>query len=217
MVNYRYLGYGVTNDNGVAQLTHDANGDLISNGGGYVGTGAGELDVIASLDNPITSGSVVSDTYQVIDALLRDGGTDSDKNNSMWNNTTYFTRNTNDTTVQYTNSGSGAVEVCRFNNKEDIPMIVELTITENSYFQIRLATYDSNNVARLYGYLALENGETGRLQIIIEPDLVTYKLNGETIGSEPTQATSVNYYFVFRCNGGKTMNFKFKDLCAYPI
>ena len=135
----------------------------------------------------------------------------------MWNNTTYFTRNSDGTSVQYTNSGTGAVEVCRFNSKQDIPMIVELTITENTYTQFRIATYDSNNVATLYGVLKLENGETGRLQIIITSDLVTYNLDGEEIKTETPQATSSNYYFVIRCDGGKSENFKFKDLCAYTI
>ena len=158
-----------------------------------------------------------SETYGLIDATLRDGGTDSDKNNSMWNNTTYFTRNSDGTSVQYTNSGTGAVDVCRFSNKQDIPMIVELTITENTYAQFRIATYDSNNVATLYSVLKLENGETGRLQIIITPNLITYNLNGEEIKTETPQTTSSKYYFVIRCDVGKSENFKFKDLCAYTI
>ena len=49
MVNYRYLGYGITNEQGIAHLDHDANGDPITHS--YTGTGAGELDIIASLDD----------------------------------------------------------------------------------------------------------------------------------------------------------------------
>ena len=59
MVNYIYLGYGVTDSNGVAKLDHDANGDPISHS--YTGTGAGEIDIVASLDNPIGEGSIQSE------------------------------------------------------------------------------------------------------------------------------------------------------------
>lgn len=67
MVSYRYLGSALTNANGVA--TFD-----------YQGTGAGEIDVIASLDKPITDGSIVSETYGVIDAIQKnDITTNSDE------------------------------------------------------------------------------------------------------------------------------------------
>lgn len=66
MVNYRYVGRGVTNEYGVATLQYDANNQPVN---GYVGVGAGELDFIASLDNPIQSGSFVSKTFVVYDTL----------------------------------------------------------------------------------------------------------------------------------------------------
>ena len=94
MVAYRYLGSALTNANGVA--TFD-----------YQGTGAGEIDVIASLDNPITDGSIVSETLSVMDTLLYDTGTDP--NHNIWTgDTSALTRNseysrleeqTTDTTV----------------------------------------------------------------------------------------------------------------------
>ena len=59
MVSYRYLGSALTNANGVA--TFD-----------YQGTGVGEVDVIASTDNPITSSSIVSGTLPVLDCIFYD-------------------------------------------------------------------------------------------------------------------------------------------------
>lgn len=77
MTSYRYLGYGVTDSNGVAHLDHDPSGNPIN---GYIGTGAGEIDVIASTDNPISSSSIVSGTLNVWDTLFYDnGGTSVDK------------------------------------------------------------------------------------------------------------------------------------------
>ena len=83
MVNeiYRYLGYGVTNENGVAKLDHDENGDEIEHS--YTGVGAGEVDVIASLDNPIDEGSLVSETYSIFDCIKYDGGT-INNHNDIW-------------------------------------------------------------------------------------------------------------------------------------
>ena len=66
MTSYRYLGYGRTDANGVAHLKKNASGQDVN---GYVGTGAGEVDVIASLDNPISQGSIVSEPYNVFDAI----------------------------------------------------------------------------------------------------------------------------------------------------
>ena len=67
MATYRYLGYGITNEQGIAKLDHDANNDPIDHS--YTGTGAGELDIIASLDNDIdiSDSSIQSETYEVTD------------------------------------------------------------------------------------------------------------------------------------------------------
>ena len=71
MTSYRYLGYGVTDSNGVAHLKKNAKDQDID---GYTGVGAGEIDIIASLDNPIVDGSIVSETYSIIDASFIDTG-----------------------------------------------------------------------------------------------------------------------------------------------
>lgn len=89
MTSYRYLGYGVTDSNGVAHLDHDSSGNPIN---GYTGTGAGEVDVIASTDNPITSGSIVSETYSVLDALFYDDGISDSISNYYINSPTNLTR-----------------------------------------------------------------------------------------------------------------------------
>ena len=67
MTSYRYLGYGVTDSNGVAHLKKNAKDQDID---GYTGVGAGEIDIIASLDNPIVDGSIVSVPCSVWDTLF---------------------------------------------------------------------------------------------------------------------------------------------------
>ena len=72
MANYRYLGYGITNEQGIATLDHDANGNPIDHS--YTGTGAGEIDIVASLDDNthISERSIQSETYSLWDTLFFD-------------------------------------------------------------------------------------------------------------------------------------------------
>ena len=69
----RFLGEGVT----------DANGNVVLSGG-YTGSGAGEVDIIAK--TTIDEQSVVSQPYEVLDALFYDKG-----NNTNWYNGGGFT------------------------------------------------------------------------------------------------------------------------------
>lgn len=60
---YKYLGYGITDNNGIAHLDHDSNGNPINHS--YTGTGAGEIDIVASLDDSthISDSSLQSEIY----------------------------------------------------------------------------------------------------------------------------------------------------------
>ena len=108
MTSYRYIGYGVTDSNGVAHLDHDKNGNPIN---GYTGTGAGEVDVIASTDNPITSGSIVSETYSLIDAKFKDIGTNGQSNYTAFYLYSNFNPRVTDTGTVFTNSTSSSLQV----------------------------------------------------------------------------------------------------------
>ena len=105
-VNYVYLGYGTTDENGLAKLDHDANGDAISHS--YTGTGAGEVDVVASLDSTISSGSIVSNTYEVDDTAFYDFAVTGNKNDNWLNygNRATITTDENGTTITGTTSSN---------------------------------------------------------------------------------------------------------------
>lgn len=72
---YIYLGYGKTNEQGIATLDHDANGNPIDHS--YTGTGAGELDIISSLDDStkISDSSIQSEIFVVWDTIWNWEGT----------------------------------------------------------------------------------------------------------------------------------------------
>ena len=80
---YRYLGYGTTNSQGIAKLDHDKDGNTLIHS--YTGVGAGELDLIASTDNPtnISSDSFQSPTFPLDDTFTYDPAT-SNKHQDIW-------------------------------------------------------------------------------------------------------------------------------------
>ena len=69
---YTPIGYGITDENGKAKLEYDAQGNQLSHS--YTGTGAGEVDIVASLDSSITDSSLVSETYSIDDCYWIETG-----------------------------------------------------------------------------------------------------------------------------------------------
>ena len=143
-VNYVYLGYGTTDENGECKLDHDANGDSISHS--YTGTGAGKIDVVASLDSPssISDSSLVSETYGIIDGFLSDingvGNIDyrnsSSGNINRDNTGTEFTANTIGT-MSYFHISTDHTNVYNFKDKGAFVMEFDLlSYTDESCIEI---------------------------------------------------------------------------------
>lgn len=82
MVRYKLIGIGETDEHGVARMTKNAQGEPIS---GYVGVGSGEVDVVASLDNPINDSSIVSKISRIFDCPVYDG--DNTPTSISWSKT----------------------------------------------------------------------------------------------------------------------------------
>ena len=108
-MSYRYLGYGITDSNGEAKLEYDENGNHLDHS--ITGTGAGELDIVASLDNPIGSGSLVSETYAILDCYAYDGMTDTDHNDIWQLTNTNMTRTDEGTTFIANGGGQNTVRL----------------------------------------------------------------------------------------------------------
>lgn len=85
MATYRFIGHGITNNNGIATLDYDADGNPLQNSG-LVGTGVGEVDVVASLDDPnsISDSSLQSEIYPLWDTILYDIGTSTQHTDNLW-------------------------------------------------------------------------------------------------------------------------------------
>lgn len=75
---YRCIGKGVTDDNGIAHITHSSNDNgatfTQSASNGYLGTGKGQVGVIASMDKKLVDGSIVSEPCSILDTVFYDEG-----------------------------------------------------------------------------------------------------------------------------------------------
>ena len=69
MTNYTCIGIGTTDENGIAHITHDCEGNPLSEPG-YHGSGAGETLIIASLDKPVSVESILSNNNKLNDGSL---------------------------------------------------------------------------------------------------------------------------------------------------
>ena len=201
----RYLGKGTTDEHGVAHLTTNASGSTV-NPPGYVGQGIGELDVVASVDKPIVSGSVVSEPYTVIDATLYDVATSFD--NTKWSNngctTSYGTDGTTlsyGTGYRYTSLGS-AIDGCVIEFDLYIPSTA--TYTPQLYLKGKTPYFSDTWVSRDTWHkikFVCNNGEYEYFVDGVSKDTQTYTTSDNT--------------FQFRTSSGAELTFK--NFCIYPI
>lgn len=99
MVYYKLIGRGTTDSNGLAHMTHDAEGNVLATRG-YKGKGNGKVGVVASPDYPIDDSSKVSNTCEVTDCQFYDDGINV---NSNWNGQTPVSDGTGATFTATTN------------------------------------------------------------------------------------------------------------------
>lgn len=209
MVFYKYIGYGVTDENGVAKLDHDTEGNPLTHS--YTGTCAGEVDVVASLDNPVLEGSIVSETYELYDCLMKDIGTSANPTN-IYANTTYLNRTSEYTQITDNGTDTTFIQTNMFSG--------DICIELDAYVNVA----DNNPV------FAITDGGTVRNQLTQEnlnlPDntWIHYKIQikdnnivwSTDYNSQTKTGTLTTYNrFRFRKGVGETLNYK--NLMFYPI
>ena len=188
MTSYRYLGYGTTDSNGVAHYT-------------YTGTGAGEVDVIASLDNPISQGSIVSETLSIYDTLWYDTAiTGTDK---IWHNTDATTLSVDITPTGTVLSSSASNKRYYANNNNSYgDFTCEFEVVEHT------ADYTSFVCGNSVISTRLNQALTGStVKIVREGSTFKQYVNGELVDSQTDTATT-SRGIGFRCNANDSIKFK---------
>ena len=207
MVAYRYLGSALTNANGVA--TFD-----------YQGTGAGEIDVIASLDNPITDGSIVSETYQLYDCTFKDTAIQSDYNNTIWSATNCdATRGTEYTELTEHTVGTSFTD--RFKGDYAIPndnMCIEFDVYQVDGANTNTILYltKSNGTSLYMASIGASNfsvGEWCHFKIELT-GANSCKINGSTRTFSSSATETVMFGFT---SVSDNTTIRYKNLKVYPI
>jgi len=216
MVTYRFLGYGMTDENGIAKLDHDAQGNPITHS--YTGTGAGELDIVASLDDNehINDSSIQSEPYETLDCIAIDNATLSD-HNDIWSNTVQsgvnFERKEEYTEFSISVTGNKYIPL-------NTPLNSDMVIEFDAYCSDDGAFSDFVNDSSRVGILSIIRVGTVNnwipIKLVISNNTIT-AYNRDTSQSYQI-ATNVE------CNGFRWLNFgvtsrtfRFKNVKIYHI
>jgi hypothetical protein len=217
---YNYLGYGVTDSNGKAKLEYDSEGDPLTHS--YTGTGAGEIDIVASLDNPVSSGSIVSETYEVLDCYVKDMGTLNDHNDSMWTaqNVTFTPRQ-----AEYTDIVKGTGSSLLVSSDLPIGSVIEFEMrqiggtTTNYILGLRQGNSFLGNGTRLYD-LGANVDEWVRIKVELKDDGYAIATNLDDT-SKTDQVNSTAYTsdpkFAFWLSDTAITDLYFRNFKVYPI
>lgn len=114
----RLIGYGTTNSSGVATLTN-----------GYTGKGVGKIDIQAELHD---DSSVVSQPYEVIDAVYYDHGYsgEGNYNSTGWSNSNCTLTREDYTQLVHNGSGSSGAYYRSFTDSADLCIEFDLYFLE---------------------------------------------------------------------------------------
>jgi len=209
MTTYVPIGYGVTDETGVAKLDHDMSGNTLSHS--YTGTGAGEVDIVSSLDDPteISSSSVQSVPFEVLDAKAIQTtiqGNASLRANSTITGTTLdlSTNGTSEGLLYFANSSGTSYQIA-------VGDCVQFNIIEYTGV-VRLRLDGTSNYEVLY--LSSAYTQTNLIQLVNNGTNVLVYADGQLVYTSPS-ITSETRTFKIRLDTGATI--KLKDLLAYPI
>ena len=217
MVNYVYMGYGITDETGKAHLEYDSSGTPITHS--YTGTGAGEVDIVASLDSTIGDSSIVSETYSLWDYIRYDYGTQSN-HNDIWTPTTSTPTLTRGNDYSTINEGTGSYAEYR-TQIQNTDCVIEMDIRK----------VDGGNswvTSLVQGSTQLTGCGVGtdkynvwlHFKIVIEGTTIKFYRDDETSAfvtrNGITRDTSQPLYFGFSTPQDVT-TVDFKDFKVYPI
>ena len=215
MASYRYIGYGTTNANGVATLDHDANGNALSHS--YTGVGAGEIDFVASTDSTITSISIVSEPFGVLDCIFYDEATTNAKASSysIPSNVT-VSYSSNGATLTKQSSGSTANKYyVNVGLTGDWEAILNITSDGNA----RVGVRDSDGAISVINQTFTDNivrvrVENGNLTVAVMTD---GEWVNQTLATSNADLTKTLNFTIYLYNTTTELNITYSDLKIYPI
>ena len=211
MANYIYLGYGVTDNNGKAKLEYDAQGNSLTHS--YTGTGAGEVDIVASLDNTITNTSPISEAYSIIDGTFKDIAITGEKNTNWTNPGSAVNVETDEIGTTLSNT-SGTFHIWANNYSQFTgPFAVEMDILsyhDSGNGGFRISGTNTNFVFKNYNV-----PQSCHLKLMFIDGEIKYQIDGGVVTTYANNVTDTSAYVGFRFVG--EWNVKYKNFVVYPI
>lgn len=212
---YNYLGYGITDSNGKAKLEYDAQGNQLSHS--YTGTGAGEVDIVASLDSSITDSSLVSETFVITDCVFRDGGVTGDSNYTQFYGYTNFNPQVSNEGTLLTNSVASTYNYyANIDSTSDLydftaPFCLEFDVVNfTGTVGTQIAESGQSGAIRTFSQL----GITGacHLKITVDGSQISYQIDNGTPITQDYTTTTARVSIIIN-NGTLT----YKNFMIYPI
>lgn len=211
---YRYLGYGTTDNTGTAKLDHDPEGNVLEHS--YEGLGIGKVDVIASLDNPMTESSIVSDIKSFIDATFYDEATTGHKNTNWTADRVTVSETDDNGTLLYSENGNGhywangssqsisGAFACEFD-------LISYSDTRSVAFRVK-AGNDNNH------YFIFKDSSLSpnvHVKFVYDGTTFKYQINDGSLLTWIT-ATYSSVELAFRLSGAND-SLKYRNFVIYPI
>ena len=219
---FKLFGKGVTGSDGIAHITQKTsdNGETWTDTTGYTGTGKGEVDFVASLDKPITSGSLQSETYSITDAIYYDTGI-SGTASDIWYNQQNVVNTRGDTYSEITEDGGTAIlRLKGINSIDKTNICVEFDVwqdgsTSNNFMSFVNTTMGTYTGTYSLSQLNLQTETWNHIKLEIDNNGVITP-NGLTSAQKTLSVNTDKMLFAFMTNGDIT-KIRFKDWRVYPI
>ena len=192
----RLIGTGTTDSNGRITVS-------------YAGTGAGKLQLVA------VNGNLVSETYELIDALFYDAAPSAPAENTWVMSGFTPSYSTDGTTLT-----SSTFATCFANKKGtgvnvfdwDSPVCIEFDITGLNSTDADIQVYDNtNNATRSFNVLGITGGN--HVKIVVESDRIRFFV--DDVEKTASQITVTMGTFRVGLRGTGTITFK--NFMIYPI
>ena len=219
MVNYRCIGKGVTDSNGVAHMTYSSSDNGVTftqlANNGYLGTGKGKVDVVASFDNPLNESSIVSEPSSVWDTLFFDDGVSGTANWNNYQSRLNVTTDSTGTTITRNSTGSySGYYIAKNGETFNSPVIIEMQLLDYSTTSQMGFNFETSS-DNLCSFGDLNIPKNCHLKLIYEGTTVKAYIDGST--------TPVGEYSLFALSDFKigfyirntNTYIKFKELKIY--
>jgi hypothetical protein len=201
----RLIGSGITNAQGIAVMSKDANGNPIT---GYTGTGAGKLQILA------VSNGVESEIKTIYDVLFKDIGTSEDYTNWRPSTTVDISRGTHVIITPKDSTVFGSIAVNLPNGANCIEFDVNINVN-TAFISLRQNTTAVTSLSNEYIGITNRLGEWIHIQIEWDENN-QYRAIVDGVKKEYRTFSAVPNRFQFSINENTGLEINYKNFIMYP-